>query len=67
MASEGDVRSAFTLGKLYLQGSLNTDQDVAKAAAYFQIGSQSGHVPSIAQLGHIIAVFIIQSDLISLF
>jgi TPR repeat protein len=56
MAAEGDVRSAFTLGKLYLQGSLNTDQDVVKAAAYFQIGTQNGHIPSIAQLGQVIMV-----------
>ena len=51
MAHEGDVRSIHTLGKLYMQGSLHTDQDLEKAASYFQIGADASHSACTGQLG----------------
>jgi TPR repeat protein len=51
MAAEGDVRSIHTLGKLYMQGSLHTDQDLEKAAKYFTMGAEASHAASTGQLG----------------
>lgn len=51
MAQEGDVRSIHTLGMLYMQGSLHTDQDLSKAASYFQLGADASYSASSGQLG----------------
>lgn len=53
MALEGDVRSIHTLGKLYMQGSLHTDQNLEKAAEYFQMGAEVSHPGSTGQLGRL--------------
>ena len=51
MAQEGDVRSIHTLGMLYMQGSLHTDQDLQKAAGYFELGAEASFAASSGQFG----------------
>lgn len=46
------MRSIHTLGMLYMQGSLHTDQDLHKAAKYFELGAGASFAASSGKFGN---------------